>query len=272
MKVKVKDLKKIITEHKQLNETRLILERIDFEALKQINSSLNSINNLIKGFNLPELKSGIQKAAGVASGTIGDETLRGALAGAFPEGKFKDWISGVSAIASFQSGVVKGFRQFPEIVDFMLKMRMDEKGTKRALKLIKSAFSPPGFMAQLRGLPFVNDDKLAQELAQLNHDELQELANRAQRIELPEPKKEDLKQLAILNQKASKTPEEAKEELVKEPEVEISSSEEEIENKTDVVITANSFMRFMKKTFPESSRESVMGLASFLTKKGVKFK
>src|SRR3990167_5177051 len=268
MKVKVKDLKKIITEHKQLNETRLILERIDFEALKQINSSLNSINNLIKGFNLPELKSGIQKAAGVASGTIGDETLRGALAGAFPEGKFKDWISGVSAIASFQSGVVKGFRQFPEIVDFMLKMRMDEKGTKRALKLIKSAFSPPGFMAQLRGLPFVNDDKLAQELAQLNHDELQELANRAQRIELPEPKKEDLKQLAILNQKASKT----KEELVKEPEVEISSSEEEIENKTDVVITANSFMRFMKKTFPESSRESVMGLASFLTKKGVKFK
>src|SRR3990167_5618087 len=251
MKVKVKDLKKIITEHKQLNETRLILERIDFEALKQINSSLNSINNLIKGFNLPELKSGIQKAAGVASGTIGDETLRGALAGAFPEGKFKDWISGVSAIASFQSGVVKGFRQFPEIVDFMLKMRMDEKGTKRALKLIKSAFSPPGFMAQLRGLPFVNDDKLAQELAQLNHDELQELANRAQRIELPEP---------------------TKEELVKEPEVEISSSEEEIENKTDVVITANSFMRFMKKTFPESSREIVMGLASFLTKKGVKFK
>lgn len=190
----------------------LLKESIDSQDLKKISSIINSLQSLAKEFNLPELELGVQKAADELSSDLGSTLSKFLSAGQDAKVRPKT----LAKVLSLQTSILKGLKQLPDIFDIVTTLKessskivenddsedkfinnLSNKQSSRIRALMLRAFSPPGFLAMFRGMPWVNDKKLIDEILNLSTDRFIELINKSKKMSLNVPvEKNDLSQIA----------------------------------------------------------------------------
>ncbi len=78
-----------------------------------------------------------------------------------------------------------------------IKSMLNAKQLSRLKSILLMAFSPPGFLAMFRGMPWVNDGKVVDELLSLPISDFESLTQKAKNVKIEVPvNKEDIKSLA----------------------------------------------------------------------------
>lgn len=199
------------------NQPQLFLEDLSEKDIKEMASLLNQLESVFQGLDLPEIEKGLDRAANSLSKSLGSR-------GFFGKGSpFKQL--GTTKTMTFLTGMVKGLKQIPELQSIVGKIKsdidqgldaqgkkiqqskpenpktfndnMNAKQQKRMRAMLLNAFSPPTFLGMFVGLPYVDDNKMIEEIMELSVSDLQVLIQNAQKIKLEVPvEKEDAQQAA----------------------------------------------------------------------------
>lgn len=229
-----------ILESKIKENPKLIFEVIDLDQLRKVNKILKKMNDLIQPYDLPELKRGIRSATQALSKARNPNDLLQSRPSVIA-----NWLLGWGNVSALETGLVNGFQALPDIVEFMENLAADnpiqddERISKRfstttmpdhslvdkvagnprfVLDLlknkIKEAFRPPGVLSWVRGLPYVNDNKMVEEILNLKFADIKSIAGNATKYDLRMPvDRETVKKAAELTKTAREDPKKAAEDL-----------------------------------------------------------
>ena len=266
------------------------------EKLAHINKLLNDLNNLFKQYNLPEITKGLTKASKMASGVKGGMSLRFAWASAkADEDEMKDLLSGYSKIVSLENALIQGLKRLPSVIALLDKQenptsplnpqnplgrQFNRIPMKQVKKAIANAFRPAG-KRRILGLPFINDGKFADELLDMDYQEILDLTEKAKgmkpakkivpKVDVPEEEKveepEEEEKPAKKRKVVRKVPKKKKREEWKPSKEEFKKAKEGRKKK---ILRKGTFIRFAEKE--GFSVEDARKIVAFLRKRGIDFK
>lgn len=122
---KIYDRKQRIRSFEIKTNPNLIFEALDTNELQQMARMLNSINDVIKPYKLPELRKGLADATDDLTASIGSRGLKAfwnKFRSASTGGEIKANPSKLAKVASFETGLIKGLKQLPTIWDIVIKL------------------------------------------------------------------------------------------------------------------------------------------------------
>lgn len=109
-------------------------EALDTEELRRMRELLDTFDEIVGDFALPELKKGIKKAADDMTRAVSGGVFSRLAAKARGSDEVRVDPSKLAKVASFQTGLVKGLQQLPDILDIIARLENAPKNDSEALK------------------------------------------------------------------------------------------------------------------------------------------